>query len=125
MNNSEKVKKHLIGKLEECQRKLEKLERKRKIIKKLYIATVVLSIITSGVVSVTSMIAVPILIIPILSSFGAILTGVSVRFNFHDKKTEIKRVIEKFNKIKTKLEFVIACNGDLTQSEYEEIMKNF
>ena len=126
MNISDKVKQHLIKKLEECQLKLNKLQRKRKIIKKLYIVTVVLSIVCSAVLVVISSVAiVPAMVIPILSSISAILTAISARFNFHDKKSEIKGLINKFNKIKGKLDHVISCNGDLTQAEYEEILNNF
>jgi nitrogen fixation/metabolism regulation signal transduction histidine kinase len=126
MHVSEKVKQHLIKKLEDCQLKLNKLERKRKIIKKLYIVTMLLSIVTSAVVTVLSSITiVPFVIIPILSSIIAILTAVSFRFNFHDKKDEITGLINKFNKIKAKLEWVIRCNGDLTETEYEQILKDF
>jgi nitrogen fixation/metabolism regulation signal transduction histidine kinase len=126
MHMSDKVKQHLIKKLEECQQKLNKLKRKRKIIKKLYILTMLLSIVTSTVVAVLSSVAiVPFVIIPIMSSISAILTGISARFNFHDKKSEIKGLINKFNKIKGKLDYLIAFNGDLTQAEYEEILNNF
>jgi nitrogen fixation/metabolism regulation signal transduction histidine kinase len=126
MHMSDKVKQHLIKKLEECQKNLDKLKRKRKIIKKLYILTMLLSIVTSTVVAVLSSVAiVPFVIIPIMSSISAILTGISARFNFHDKKSEIKGLINKLNKIKVKLDYLIACNGDLTQAEYDDILKNF
>jgi hypothetical protein len=126
MHMSDKVKQHLIKKLEECQKHLNTLKRKRKTIKTLYIVTVLLSIVTSAVVAVLSSITiVPVIVISVLAAFSAILTGISARFNFHDKKAEIKRLIDKLDKIKAKLEFVIRCNGDLTQGEYEEILRSF
>jgi hypothetical protein len=125
MNISEKVKDYLNKKLIECQRKLTKLKRKRKIIKLLYIVSVLLSIITSSVVAVLSTLAVPVIVISVLAAFSAILTGVSARFNFHDKKTEIKGLIDRLNRIKSKLEYVITCNGDLTQADYERILSEF
>jgi hypothetical protein len=126
MHLSGKVKDYLHTKLVECQKQLNKLRRKRKIIKMLYIVTVLLSIITSAVVAVLSSITlVPVLVISVLAAFSAILTGVSARFNFHDKKTEIKGLIYKLNKIKSKLEYVISCNGDLSQSDYDQILKDF
>jgi phosphate/sulfate permease len=84
-----------------------------------------LSIGLSSAVSVMATITVPIIIVPILSAFSAILTAISARFNFHDKKAQIKGLIEKLDKIKAKLEYVISCNGDLTQAEYEQILKDF
>jgi len=92
----------------------------------LYVSTVVSSIIIStAVASLTSMISVPIILITVLSAGSAILTGVSVRFNFQNKKVEISNLIERLNKIQSKLDYVISCNGDLTQSEYQKILKDF
>jgi len=126
MNVSEESKKYLNKKLEDCQQKLTKLKRKRKLNKTLYIITVLLSIVTSAVVSViSSMTIVPVIVISVLAAFSAIFTGISARFNFHDKKTEIKSLIDKLNKIKAKIEFVISCNGDLLQDDYEQILKEF
>jgi hypothetical protein len=88
MHVSEKVKQHLIKKLQDCQIKLHKLKRKRQIYKKLYIFTILLSIVTSAVVTVISSVTiVPVMLVPILSAFGAILTAISARFNFNDKKS--------------------------------------
>jgi len=126
MNVSEKVKKYLEKNLVECDKKLYKLKRKRKLIKVLYILTVLLSMLISATVSVLSSITTaPQISISILAAISAILTGVSSRFDFHHKKAEIKGLIEKQNKIKLKLDYVVSCNGDLTQAEYDQILKDF
>jgi uncharacterized protein YceK len=125
MHVSEKVKEYLNKKLIDCQQQLDKLKRKRKTIKLLYFATVLLSIITSAAVSVISMTTVPLIVITVLSACSAILTGISARFNFHNKKAEIKGLIENLKKIKCKLDYVLSCNGTLAQDEYEQILKNF
>ena len=123
---SEKVKEYLSRKLSDCKRKLIKLKRKKKIIKTLYITTVVSSIIVSTVVvTLTSTISVPIIVVTVLSVGSAILTGVSARFNFQNKKVEISNLIDKLNQIQSKLDYVISCNGDLKQTEYEQIIKEF
>src|SRR5277367_1029520 len=125
-NISEKVKQYLERKLQDCRNELLKLKRKRKRIKILYITTVVSSIIISTVVvSLTSMVSVPIIVIIGLSASSAILTGVSARFNFQNKKVEINNLIDRLNKIQTKLDYVISCNGDLTQKDYQEILTEF
>ena len=125
-NISEKVKEYLRRKLEETRNRLKKLKRKRRIIKAMYISTVVSSIIISTVVaSLTSMISVPIIVITVLSAGSAILTGVSSRFNFQNKKYEINIIIDRLNKIQSKLDYVISCNGDLTHTEYQQILKDF
>ena len=125
-NISEKVKQYLERKLQDCRNKLIKLKRKRKRIKILYVSTVVTSIIISTVVvSLTGVISVPIIVITGLSASSAILTGISARFNFQNKKVEINNLIDRLNKIQSKLDYVISCNGDLTQKEYQEILREF
>ena len=125
MNISEKTREYLNNKLLECQGKLTKLKRKRRIIKTCYIITVLISIGLSSAVSVMATLTVPIIAVTILSTCSAILTGISARFNFYNKKAEIKALIEKLNKIKAKLEFVLTCNGDLTQADYDRILTEF
>jgi hypothetical protein len=125
-NISEKVKDFLKRKLKDCEHELRKLKRKRTKIKILYVSTVVTSIVISTItVSLTAIISVPVIVITILSAGSAILTGVSARFNFQHKKFEISCLIEKLNKIQSKLDYVISCNGDLTQNEYQEILREF
>ena len=125
MNISDKVKNHLNKKLADCQQKLNKLKQKRKTIKILYVVTVLLSIITASAVAVISTLTIPVIVISVLAACSAILTGISARFNFHDKKSEIKALIDKLNKIKARIEFVLSCNGDLSQADYEKILTEF
>jgi hypothetical protein len=122
---SDKVKGYLNKRLIDCQGKLSKLKRKRRIMKTCYITTVLLSIGLSSAVSVMAVITLPVYVLSILSAFSALLTAVSTRFNFHDKKTEIKCLIERLHKIKTKLEFVIECNGNLSENDYQQILTEF
>jgi SMODS and SLOG-associating 2TM effector domain len=125
-NISEKVKEYLIRKLNDCKHDLIKLKRKKKRIKILYVTTVIASIIIStAVASLTSMVFIPAIVITTLSATSAILTGISTRFNFQNKKMELQNLIDKLNKIQSKLDYVISCNGNLTQKEYEEILKDF
>ena len=49
----------------------------------------------------------------------------SARFNFQNKKVEINNLIDKLHKIQAKLDYVVSCNGNLTQEEYQEILKEF
>ena len=51
---SDKIKKYLQRKLEDCEKNLRKQKRKRKRIKTLYITTILLSILISGVVATLS-----------------------------------------------------------------------
>ncbi len=123
---SDKLKVYLTRKLSDCKKELIKLKRKRKRIKILYISTVVTSISISAVVtSLASMVAMPIIAIAVLSASSAILTGISAKFNFQNKKVEIDNLINRVNKIQSKLDFVISSNGNLTQKEYQEVWNEF
>ena len=122
INISEKLKKFLQRKLEETSHKIKKEKRKKRIIQILSISTAVISIVISAIVA---SITLPPLAVSIMCVSSAILTGVNLRFNFQDKTHEIKKLIEKLNKIQAKLDYVISCNGNLTQTAYQEILKEF
>jgi len=64
------------------------------------------------------MVSIPIIVITVLSASSGILTGVSARFNFQNKKAEINNLIARLNKIQFKLDYAISCNGDLTQGRH-------
>ena len=123
---SVKVKTFLARKLAESQTRLTKLKRRRKIIKISYYTLVILSVTTSGVVvSLTSFAGVPIIAITILSTFSGILTALSAKFNLENRKIEMNKLIEKLSILQAKLDYVVSCNGDLTQDEYKQILLDF
>ena len=123
---SEKLKTFQTRKLAESRAKLTKLKRRRKITKILYYTLIILSVSTSGVVvSLTSFARASVIAITILSTFSGILTGLSAKLNLENKKREITRLIEKLIILQAKLDYVVSCNGDLTQSEYKQILLDF
>ena len=125
-NISEKLKEYLVKKLNECENEIIKLKRKRKVVKILYYSSITLSISLAGVMTTLSTLtALPILVIPVLSTSMGILTGLSAKFNFQNKKVEINNLIARLNKIQTKLDYVVSCNGDITRNEYQEILREF
>ena len=122
LNISEKLKKFLQRKLEDTSQKIKKEKRKKRIIQILSISTAVISIVISAIVA---SLALPPLAVSIMCVSSAILTGVNLRFNFQNKTRELKNLIDKLNKIQAKLDYVISCNGNLTQAAYQEILKEF
>ena len=122
LNISEKLKTFLKRKKEETSLKIKKEKRKKKIIQILSISTAVISIVISVIVA---SLALPPLTVSIMCVSSAILTGVNLRFNFQDKTLALKNLIDKLNKIQAKLDYVISCNGNLTQTAYQEILKEF
>jgi Protein of unknown function (DUF4231) len=122
LNISEKLKEFLHKKLDETSTKIVKLNRYKRIIQILSISTAVISITISAIVASVTL---PPLAISILCTSSAILTGVNLRFNFQNKTFELKQLIDKLNKIQLKLDYVVSCNGNLTPTEYQEILKEF
>ena len=123
--DTDKLKEFLGRKLIESQAKIKKLKRKRKISKSLYITTTVSSIIISSVLASISMLTMPPMVITILAISSAVLTGIAAKFNFQDKTVELSKEIEKLDKIQSKLDYVISCNGNLLPETYQQIMSEF
>ena len=123
--DTDKLKEFLGRKLIESQAKIKKLKRKRKISKSLYITTSVSSIIISSVLASISMLTMPSMVITILAISSAVLTGIAAKFNFQDKTVELSKEIEKLDKIQSKLDYVISCNGNLLPETYQQIISEF
>lgn len=123
--DTDKLKEFLGRKLNESQAKIKKLRRKRKITKSLNIITTVSSMVISSVLASISMLTIPPMVITILAISSAVLTGISAKFNFQDKTVELSKEIEKLDKIQSKLDQVISCNGNLNSETYQQIMSEF
>jgi hypothetical protein len=120
---SAKAKEFLTRKLEELQKKVIKLKRKRKIVKILYYSSIILSVTLSGLLSALAGLSMlPVYIIPILSTTSGILTALSAKFNLQNKKIEINRAIDKISKIQVNLDYIISCNGDFTKEDYDKLI---
>ena len=126
---SDKVKTFLSKKLQESEIKINKIKKNRRILKALYGTSVVVSVVLStGVAAVTTLFGLPLIptiIITIFSSTSAITTTLSTKFNLKGKKERLSIMIENLNKIRNKLDYVLSCNGNLTEAEYKTILKEF
>ena len=56
---------------------------------------------------------------------SAILSGISMKFNLTGKGRKILKLMGKLNKLQIKLDYVISCNGDLTEADYQSILRDF
>lgn len=124
-NISDKVKQFLTKKLSDSKIKIKKLKRNRNIYKILFITTASSSIVISVILASISTLTVPPVVIPILSITSGILTGLSTKFGFQDKKEKLNREIQRLNKIQSTLDYVISCNGDLTKEKFQQIISEF
>ena len=119
-----KAKEYLIRKLDELQKKVVKLKRKRKLIKILYYSGITLSISLTGVMTTLSgFVGLPLYVIPVLSTSTGILTGLSAKFNLQNKKIEINKTIDKIHKIQEKLDlYLVSCNGNFKEEDFQHII---
>ena len=122
---SENAKDFLTRKLIKSQNRIKKLKRKRKIYKTLFITTAGTSITISIVLASISSLILPPVVVPILTISSGVLTGLSAKFGFEDTVLKLKKEIEKLNKLQDKLDYVISCNGSLTDEVYKQIVTEF
>ena len=123
------VKQFLSDKLEECEVKIKHLKRKRKIVQVIYGITIVTSITVSTVTTtISGVFALPLLptvIITTLSAVDPISTAISTKFNLKSRKTELNNMISRQERLKQQMNYVIKCNGDLTEKESNDIIRDF
>ena len=123
---SNKVKMFLTRKLEEKRAAIHKLKRKRQVTKALYYTTTLSSIIVSTVLAgLSTIIGFPSMVITILSITSAVLTSISVKFSLQDRSSRLNTEIAKLNRLIAKFDFVVSCNGNLTQEAYSQILTEF
>ena len=123
----ENIKLFLDNKLIDCKAKIKKMKRKRKVIKAIYVTTIVLSISASTVVSVLAL-SLPLLtpaIIVNIAGVGALATAISIKFNLKDKKEELNNEISRLGRLQQEMNYVVTCNGNLTEEEINRIIKEF
>ena len=125
VTDTDKLKEFLGRKLNESRTKIKKQKRKRKITKSLNIITTVSSMVISSVLASISMLTIPPMVITILAISSAVLTDISAKFSFQDRTVELSKDIEKLDKIQSKLDYVISCNGNLLPETYQQIMSEF
>ena len=69
--------------------------------------------------------AFPPIAVTSLSITSAIPSGISMKFNLTGKGRNISELMGKLNRLQIKLDYVISCNGDLTEAEYQSILRDF
>ena len=119
---SEKTKLYLTKKLNEIEQKIKKTKKKKKILQILG-GVVILGSMSASVLIAS--LAFPPIAVTSLSITSAILSGISMKFNLTGKGRKISKLMGKLNKLQIKLDYVISCNGDLTETEYQSILRDF
>jgi len=125
MTSNEKIKKFLQLKLEECQRVIARRKSKNRLIGIIYLASIGTAIVSSSVIAILSLESVPPLAIACVSSLAALSSTLSTKFNLKDRKNKLEKSIQELHKIKDKLDYIISCNGDITEEECNRMLDEF
>ena len=119
---SEKTKLYLTKKLSEIEIKLKRSKKKKIIVQTLGSILIIGSMTASILISSLTF---PPLVVTSLSITSAIMSGASIKLNFSAKSKKISKLLTKLNKLQIKLDYVVSCNGDLTEAEYQSILRDF
>ena len=119
---SEKTKLYLTKKLSEIEIKLKRMKKKKIIIQT--IGSILIIVSMSSSVLIASLVFPP-LVVTSLSITSAIMSGLSIKMNFSAKGKKIFKLLTKLNQLQIKLDYVVSCNGDLTEDEYQSILRDF
>ena len=106
----------------ELERKIHALKTRRKAVKIAFVISITTSIICSTLCASLVGLDVPTILIFILSTTGALSTGLSTRFRLKRKQDELNRIIEKLERNKQKLDYVVSCNGNFSEQEFRKII---
>ena len=119
---SEKSKLYLTKKLSEIEIKLKRMKKKKIIIQTIGSILIIGSM--SASVLIASLAFLP-LVVTSFSITSAILSGASIKMNFSGKSKKISKLLTKLNQLQIKLDYVVSCNGNLTEGEYQSILRDF
>ena len=123
--SKEKLMTFLSAKLEECKRVIKKRKRKNQIIEAICVSLMTWTISGSVVVSLLTSLTVPVIAVESIAAGVAIASALSLKFNLEHKNKKLAENIQNLEKIKDKLDYVTACNGDISEEECNFILNQF
>lgn len=125
MDPRDKLKLFLKNKIDELSSEIKHLKRKNLTIQILQGSLLAISIVSSTVVVIIAPLGVAPLIIACMSSVSVVATIFSMKFNLKRKKEKLSSAIRRFNVLKDRLDYVVSCNGSITEEECNDILKEF
>ena len=122
MEQNDRIRHYLENKFLQCKKKIT-IARRKRILMQLLSVTLVIGVIIGSILIPAAGFSTPIIAVAILASM--IAGEISTRFKIDKKKHILNEMIKKLNILQEKLDYVRQINGDLTSSEYREIIKQF
>ena len=124
-NHNDKLKQYLKTKIEELEKQIKTSKHKYLLVKITYGSLLIISVSTATVICVITPMGIPALVISIISSVTAVSTAFTTKFNLKSRKNKLNESIKKLHILKDKLEYVLMCNGDLTDDECQRLFEEF
>ena len=122
MERSDKIRQYLENKLKQCKKQVVIARRKRRLMRVLS-ATLIIGVMVGSILIPAAGFPASVITVALLASM--IAGEISARFKIDKKKHLLKEMIKTLNVLQEKLDYVIQINGDLSSSEYHEIIKQF
>jgi cobalamin biosynthesis protein CobD/CbiB len=125
MDPRDKLKIFLKNKIDELSNEIKKLKHKNLFIQIMYGSLLVISITSATVITIIAPLGVAPLIIACVASVSGVSTIFSMKFGLKRKKEKLSCAIRRLNIMKDKLDYVVSCNGSMTEEECNNILKEF
>ena len=125
MEPRNKLKLFLKNKIDELSKEIRHLKRKNLAIQLMHGSLLVVSIASATIVTILAPLWLAQIIIGCVSSVSAISTTFSMKFNLKRKKEKLSGAIRQLNVLKDKIDYVVVCNGSMTEDECNKILKEF
>jgi len=122
---SEKLKNFLRSKIEELKGEIDCLKRKSLAIQIIHGGLLFVSIASATVVTIIAPLGVTVVILALISGVSAISTAFSMKCQFKKKREKVSHMIKQLNVLKDRLDFVVQCNGSLTDEECNDMLQQF
>ena len=122
MEQNDRIRHYLENKFLQCKKKIT-IARRKRILMQVLSVTLVIGVIVGSILIPAAGFSAPIIAVAILASM--IAGEISTRFKIDKKKHILNEMIKELNLLQEKIDYVIQINGNLTSSEYREIIKQF
>ena len=122
MEQNDRIRHYLENKFLQCKKKIT-IARRKRILMQVLSVTLVIGVIVGSILIPAAGFSAPIIAVAILASM--IAGEISTRFKIDKKKHILNEMIKELNLLQEKIDYVIQINGNLTSSEYRDIIKQF
>ncbi len=99
------------------------MKKKQKFVRALFTVLNIISITSSTANAAMKGCAAPLPTLRIVSAAAGLNTVFSVKFDLQGKKAELNETIGMCGKIKQKIDYVMPCNSNFTEADYEQVIR--